>query len=873
MRIHTNGFKENISKLGREIDFKITYTINGTSFEIEADDLNSASLHYKGAILKSVMRQLDIDVNINIPLETTLNCQFGIKVNGIYEYINLGSFIVYSVKKTEDTNSFNYVCYDKMLYAMKDYENSDIIFPITVKDYLEAICEKVGLEYEGSSFANSDKTIANELFLDTEGRAMNYTFRDVLDEIAQVSGGTICINKDDKLEVRYVKDVGELVNVTGSSLTLETDSEVELDKFELEGKTEQDGEPTPDNPSELVSVGIYDSETGKYGIEVKTTGKNLHNGVSTNKYAVSSIGEIRNGNARDLGFENKILVQPNTTYTVKFYDVLGNYSFFYSTYDNNNNFIRRIQISSTNGTATFTTDSETHYIFGWLYSTSDTFTTIGTNIQIEQGTQATDYEEYKSNTYLYTLDNQLRSIGDTKDLLYIKNGMLYVERKIKSITLNGSENWRYYSSAAPYGVTLTDNKDFNSDSANFKSNYFENKIWNQTTFVDYNSLVSSAVDKPKELRFRYADITSLADFKSWLSTHNTEVQYILAEPYTEEIGQVDIPSTYKGITYLNTTDELEPNMNISYISEIETIDEEYLKDVNVNFGENFGKVNTIVLSRGGDGDKISLSIPSDLADEDKVAIQITDNQIMNGNDRNEYMSAILNKLYGLEYYINDFTSTGICYLDLCDRYNIKIGDNIYKCIMFNDEVNITQGLQESIYTDMQEENQQEYKYMSSTDRGITQANIIAKKNEATIVEYTQKVDEANNRLNAVKAKQTDTDRTISIISTNIDTTTGDINSVTTKEKRFTFNDEGLNVSSSDNTFKSRIDEQGVFFEDGNSRVAEYTKDGSKQKDLQLFGVYYYGMSDIQDTPMFVAQLYTDNNGEECFGHFYNGGDY
>ena len=46
-----------------------------------------------------------------------------------------------------------------------------------------------------------------------------------------------------------------------------------------------------------------------------------------------------------------------------------------------------------------------------------------------------------------------------------------------------------------------------------------------------------------------------------------------------------------------------------------------------------------------------------------------------------------------------------------------------------------------------------------------------------------------------------------------------------------------------------------------------------KKDLQLFGIYSYGMRGKDDTPMFVAQLYEDEKGEECFGHFYNGGDY
>ena len=296
---------------------------------------------------------------------------------------------------------------------------------------------------------------------------------------------------------------------------------------------------------------------GKYGIEIKVQGKNLHNGVSTNKYAVSSTGEIRNGNARDLGFENKIIVQPNTTYTVKFYDVLGNYSFFYSTYDNNNNFIRRIQISSTNGTATFTTDSNTHYIFGWLYSTSDTFTTIGTNIQLEEGTQATEYEPYKENTQLYTLDEPLRAIGEYKDRLYIENGILYVERKIGSVILNGSESWSKSSntSADIFSYNLS-NGDKNGTTETI-SNYFKyvasNIVGSCRKYNSYIYLIPTV----------YGTLT-IKQFKTWLSTHNTEVQYILAEPYKEVIGQVDIPYSYEGINNITFDTGIDTEETIYY---------------------------------------------------------------------------------------------------------------------------------------------------------------------------------------------------------------------------------------------------------------------------------------------------------------------
>lgn len=187
---------------------------------------------------------------------------------------------------------------------------------------------------------------------------------------------------------------------------------------------------------------------------------------------------------------------------------------------------------------------------------------------------------------------------------------------------------------------------------------------------------------------------------------------------------------------INENDELE----IRYINDTEdTVDEQYLKDINVNFGEKYGPINTVVLSRAGGSDKIYKSFPEDLADEQKVSIEIVDNQIMNWNDRSDYLPDILEKLNGLEYYINDFSSTGICYYDVCDRYNVKIGENTYSCIMFNDEVLITQGLEENIFTEMPEGTQTDYTKADKTDRRINQAYIIVDKQEQQINALTSQI--------------------------------------------------------------------------------------------------------------------------------------
>lgn len=89
-------------------------------------------------------------------------------------------------------------------------------------------------------------------------------------------------------------------------------------------------------------------------------------------------------------------------------------------------------------------------------------------------------------------------------------------------------------------------------------------------------------------------------------------------------------------------------------------------------------------------------------------------------------------------------------------------------------------------------------------------------------------------------------------------------------KGYTFDDEGLKISSEGEPYNALHNNIGDFYRDGETIVGQTTKDGSKFKDMDLFGTYRYGKNSIDDEPMFIAQLYTDANDEECFGHFYNG---
>ena len=216
MKSHTSEFKEEIKTLGKQQSVRITYKENNVTKTLTDEDINSATPNYEASLLKSVMKVLDLDSNIDIPLGTEIKFEYGLLVNGVYEYLDYGNYIVYSSEKQEDTLSYKITCYDKMLYSMKDYEHVDITYPCTIKQYLVALCNKIGLQFKDSDFANANRQITNELFMtineDGTYSSIGYTYRDVLDQIAEVTGGCICMTLDDKVEVRYINETNDTID-------------------------------------------------------------------------------------------------------------------------------------------------------------------------------------------------------------------------------------------------------------------------------------------------------------------------------------------------------------------------------------------------------------------------------------------------------------------------------------------------------------------------------------------------------------------------------------------------------------------------------------------------------------------------------------
>lgn len=222
------GFKEAINEYGKEITASFDYF--GVTYRDE--QIISMNPHYEGSLLGTVMKCLDIEIDGLLLTDTNpivglaiagkaiagvsnatdkytiANPTFGVKATGDtdYSYIKYGTYLIKESKKDEESQTISLECYDLMLQSMIPYDLAlDYTQGITVKGLLDAICARLGWAKGYTTFYNCD------VLVDEEKYDLSDTFRDALDDIAEVAGGMIGF-VDDALTVIYPTSSGEVID-------------------------------------------------------------------------------------------------------------------------------------------------------------------------------------------------------------------------------------------------------------------------------------------------------------------------------------------------------------------------------------------------------------------------------------------------------------------------------------------------------------------------------------------------------------------------------------------------------------------------------------------------------------------------------------
>ena len=73
---------------------------------------------------------------------------------------------------------------------------------------MSALCIKCNLKMKANMhFANEDRILTRDLF-----KGLGYKYRNVFDQLAQVTGGVICATLDDEIEVRYINETNDTID-------------------------------------------------------------------------------------------------------------------------------------------------------------------------------------------------------------------------------------------------------------------------------------------------------------------------------------------------------------------------------------------------------------------------------------------------------------------------------------------------------------------------------------------------------------------------------------------------------------------------------------------------------------------------------------
>lgn len=202
------------------------------------------------------------------------------------------------------------------------------------------------------------------------------------------------------------------------------------------------------------------------------------------------------------------------------------------------------------------------------------------NVQLEEGTTNTSYEPYQGSSLNITIpENEfVGKIGDIKDTLnivYKDDGHYHLNlyKNIGRVVLDGSEDikddWQNYDTPDYIQFYLTSKIFLNSNyidnkAKNCKCNNFispGNSVWN---YNNEGFAINEDIQKTLQFKLSKQRIKTIDDFKSWLSTNNTEVYYPLATPYEVDLGIIDTLITYNETTNLFTDSDLLPTINAKY---------------------------------------------------------------------------------------------------------------------------------------------------------------------------------------------------------------------------------------------------------------------------------------------------------------------
>lgn len=359
---------------------------------------------------------------------------------------------------------------------------------------------------------------------------------------------------------------------------------------------------------------------------------------------------------------------------------------------------------------------------------------------------------YQDNDKIYVDKNSFESANLWFDSNIIGTSMTILDLELKE---NINQSQVYYEVNASYGnekqqmvygpFFLKEEPTYNANDKIYSYTYCDFFI---KTMINYEAI---NMIYPCKLQEYYNKLNETLGYTS-------SVLLINGERILESDIYAGINFTYRDVY----TDIAQANGILLYANKFEikeailtdenavTLTDKTLKNTNVDFGEHIGPYNTIVLSRSGDSDNIYIQDDESVELNGNIEFKISDNQLMNDNNRSDYLPGLLEKIKGIEFDTFDVEITGYGGFNPLQKVNFITGDNQYSSYVFSNEMTFTDGFEETLNTPVPNESVTDYSVSDKTDKRINQAYIIVDKQNQKINSLTSQVEEYQEKFSEIE---------------------------------------------------------------------------------------------------------------------------
>lgn len=169
---------------------------------------------------------------------------------------------------------------------------------------------------------------------------------------------------------------------------------------------------------------------------------------------------------------------------------------------------------------------------------------------------------------------------DTSKVVYKEDGKhhLILNKIISKTVLNGTQPISYsrvinddkFVAQFNIGTAIKSSSTMISDKFIYMSNGWTSNSENISTGGSNNNLLQIKISQS-----RLEEVSSNG-LTNWLSTHPVEVYYALENPYEIDLGIVDMPLSYSGVTNIFTDSDLLPKINAKYYKDFKLSIKNYI---------------------------------------------------------------------------------------------------------------------------------------------------------------------------------------------------------------------------------------------------------------------------------------------------------